>query len=145
MTTAATIGYGSLFKRGDGADPEVFTAIAEVTSADPPSSEADDVEVTNLDSPNRTKEYIQGMIEAGEASLEMNFLPGDATQDATTGLIADHAAGTVKNWQMEFSDAASTTVTFPGYVKRFDPGPVTPSGALTASCVIKVTGPEVWA
>lgn len=144
MSSAATIGYGSKLKRGDGGTPETFTAIAEVFSIEPPSQESDDVEVTNLDSPSRMKEYIAGMGEPGEVSFEMNFLPTHATQDATTGLIADRVSGDVKNWQILFSDAASTTATFAGYVKSFQ-GSLAVSDRLTASCTIKVTGPLVWA
>ena len=144
MASAATIGYGSKLRRGDGATPENFTDIAEVFSIEPPSQESDDVEVTNLDSPNRMKEYIAGMGEPGEVSFEMNFLPTHATQDATTGLIEARVSGDVGNWQIEFSDAASTTATFSGYVKAFQPA-LAVSDRLTASCTIKVTGPVTWA
>jgi len=144
MSSQATIGYGSLFYRGDGATPEVFTKVSEVFSIEPPSQENDDVEVTNLDSPDRMKEYIAGMGEPGELALEMNFLPTDATQDADTGLIADRISGEVKNFRIMFSDASSTTATFAGYVKSFKPG-VAVSDRLTASCTIKVSGPLAWA
>src|SRR5687768_16228446 len=98
--TQATIGYGTLLQRGDGGSPEVFTAIAEVDSISPPQTVADDVEVTHLTSPNRTKEYIQGMLDAGEASAHINWLPGDPTHDEVTGLLANQIAGTVKNWRI---------------------------------------------
>ena len=107
MASAATIGYGSTLKKGDGATPEIFTTIAEVFSIEPPSQESDDVEVTNLDSLGRMKEYIAGMGEPGELSFEMNFLPTNATQDATTGLIADRVSGIVQNFQIEFPSKLS--------------------------------------
>lgn len=140
----ATIGYGSKLKRGDGGAPEIFTAIAEVVTFDPPGGEADEVEVTNLDSADRRKEHIQGMIESGEVAMEMNFLPTDATQNSSTGLIADLASGTVKNWQLLYSDAAGTTATFAGFIKAFAPGTVETGAALRATATIKVTGGVVW-
>ncbi len=141
----ATIGYGSKLKRGDGGTPEIFTAVAEIVSFESPSLEADEVDVTNLDSAARLKEYLSGMIEPGEVGMEMNFLPTNITQNATVGIIADQAAGTVKNWQILFSDLGGSTVTFAGFVKSFSPGTIDASGALRASATIKVSGTLIWA
>lgn len=137
--TQATIGYGTLLQRGDGGSPEVFSAIAEVISITPPQAVADDVEVTHLSSPNRTKEYIQGMIDAGEASISINWLPGDATHDELTGLLANQISGAVKNWRIVLPNALLTWQ-FPGYVKSFEPEEITAGDKLGASVTFKVTG-----
>lgn len=144
MSSEATLVYGSKLKLGDGGEPESFTAIAEVKTVDPPDQQADDVEVTNMDSPGRRKEYIPGMIEGGEASFSGNFLPTNPTQDASTGLIALHASGEKRNWQIVFSDAAATTVTFEAYVKSFKPDMGDVGSPLGFSCTLKVTGDPVW-
>jgi hypothetical protein len=141
--TSATIGYGTLLKRGDGGSPEVFTAIAEVTSITPPQAAADDVEVTHLTSPNRTKEFIQGMIDAGEASIHINWIPNDATHDELTGLLANQIAGTVKNWQIVLPSGVLIWQ-FPGYVKTFEPDEITAGDALGANVTFKVTGASTY-
>lgn len=142
--TQATIGYGTLLKRGDGGSPEVFAAIAEVVGITPPQAVADDVEVTHLSSPNRTKEFIQGMIDAGEASFSINWLPSDSTHDELTGLLANQISGAVKNWQVVLPNALLTW-TFPGYVKSFEPDEITAGDKLGASVTIKVTGASTYA
>ena len=141
----ATIGYGSKLRRGNGdGPPETFTPIAEVVSVEPPDQEADDVEVTNLDSPDGFKEYIAGMTEPGECSLEINFLPGNASHNATTGLLADKASGEVKNWELEFSDPGATKCRFSGYVKKFAASTVSPKDPLRANVTLKLSGTIAW-
>ena len=65
----AIIGYGTIIARGNGAVPEVFTAIAEVISIDGPGLDSDDVEVTHLSSPGGYREYKGGLKEPGEVSM----------------------------------------------------------------------------
>ena len=65
MTTAAQIGAGTLFKRGDGASPEVFTTIAEVTSVDGPTSVFDIIDVTTMESTGNDREFIAGKGDPG--------------------------------------------------------------------------------
>lgn len=72
----AVIGYGTVFAIGDGATPEVFVSIAEMTDLNPPADEMDIIETTHMGSPNRTKEFIGGMTDAGSASFDMHFIPG---------------------------------------------------------------------
>ena len=50
MTAAAKAGVGTTFSVGDGASPEVFTAIGEIVNASGPNISAEQIEVTTLDS-----------------------------------------------------------------------------------------------
>lgn len=144
----AQIGYGTLLKRGNGASPEVFTPVAEITSITPPQAESDDVEVTHMESPGRTKEYIAGMVEAGEAAFKGNWIPGNATQDHLVGVLADQKAGTVRNWQIVVPPGtaapAGLTWSFSGYVKKFNPD-ISVSDKLSFDASIKVSGASTYA
>jgi predicted secreted protein len=139
--TQAVIGYGARlaceFASG------VFTDVAEVVNIGAPQGAADDVDVTNQDSPNRTKEYIRGMIEQGEATFTMNWLPNDATQDQTNGVLALFISGETKNWKITLP-AATLVWTFPGYVKTFNPS-INTNEALTVEVGLKVTGASTFA
>ena len=53
--------------------------IAEVTAVTPPNPQTDQIEATHFNSPNRRREYISGLIEDGEGTFEMNFVPGSAS------------------------------------------------------------------
>ncbi|HKQ02635.1 MAG TPA: phage tail tube protein [Actinomycetes bacterium] len=140
--TQAKIGYGTRlaceFTTG------VYTDVAEVVTIGPPQPVADDVKVTNQDSPNRTHEYISGMIEAGEASMTLNWLPNDPTQDETTGLLALSISGATKNWRITTPHTPPLIWTFPGYVKAFKPA-IPTEGAMTSEVTLKVTGASTFA
>ena len=74
MTTSARIGYGAaLSKQTAPGPPAVFTAIAELLSFDPPGSSVDTVDATHMGSPSAYREFIAGLIDAGEVSAEVNF------------------------------------------------------------------------
>lgn len=145
MATQAMIGYGTLFQRGNGdGPPETFQTISETAEINPPQSEADDVEVTHLNSPGRRKEFIQGMSDAGEASLSVNWIPDHPTQDHLTGLLADKNSGAVKTWRIVLPGGLLTW-TFSGYVKSFAPDTISANDPLKATVTIKVTGAESFA
>ncbi|QPC87416.1 histidine kinase [Mesorhizobium sp. NBSH29] len=77
--TAARIGYGTVLEIALATAPTAFTFIRETFSATPPSDTDDQVDATHFQSPNRYREFIPGLTDAGEASFEMNYVPGSAT------------------------------------------------------------------
>ncbi len=74
--TEARIGYGSALELALASDPANFTYVSEVFNGTPPSDTDDQHDASHWQSPNRTREYIPGMTDAGEASFEMNYVPG---------------------------------------------------------------------
>ena len=77
--TGTSIGYGHVLEIALASAPTVFTYIKEVFDATPPADSDDQVEATHMQSPNRRREYIPGLTDSGEASYEMNYVPGSAT------------------------------------------------------------------
>lgn len=140
----AVSGYGTLLKMGDGAEPEVYTTVAEVKDIGGPEMEADVIEVTNQDSTGGWKEFIAGLLDAGEVTFDVNWLPGDATQDATTGLVSVMFARVKRNFRLQWpGTGAGKVCTFPALVTGISPdSPV--DDANTASITLKVTGPPVF-
>ncbi len=141
----ATTSFGTLFQRGDGVTPtEGFTTVAEVKDIDAPELSRSVHDVTHQQSPDGYNEKIGGIRDGGEVSFTLNFLPGNATQDATTGLISDLHTDTKRNYRLVFPDADGTTWTFPGLVTSFKAkAPV--DGALEADVTVTVCGKPVIA
>jgi hypothetical protein len=137
--TEATIGYGSIFGIGDAASPEVFTALAEVSNITPPSDTVDTIDATHMASPNRTREFIQGLIDPGECSFDLNFIPGNSADDA---IQAWKAAGGRKNCRITFPN--SVTWTFAALLTGYEPA-VPVDDKMTATVTLKVTGSYVTA
>jgi hypothetical protein len=77
--TEARIGYGTVLEIALASAPTDFTYIRETYNATPPSDKDDQVDATHFQSPNRYREFIPGLTDAGEASVEMNYVPGSAT------------------------------------------------------------------
>jgi hypothetical protein len=133
----ATIGYGTTFAFGDGAVPEVFTALAEVTDITPPSDSVDIIETTHMSSPNRTKEFVAGLNDPGECSFDIHFLPG-VGDDAL--IQAKRNVGTKANYQIEYPSGA--TWTFAGILTGYAPT-VPVNDRMTATVTFKVTSSYV--
>lgn len=69
----AQIGYGSRFQiYHDGA----WVDLGEVNNLTLPSAIVDQVDVTSMRSIGRTRTYIDGLINAGSCSFDMNYVPG---------------------------------------------------------------------
>lgn len=134
--TEAAIGYGSKFAIGDGADPEVFTDVAEVTSITPPSDTIDVIDATHMQSPNKTREFVEGLIDPGECSFDINFVPGG---DADTAIQALKGTG-VHNFRITFApgDTGAVTWDFAGILTGYEPD-VPVDDKMTASVTVKVT------
>ena len=142
--TDALSSFGTFLKIGDGGTPEAFTTISEVRDISGPSLSLDTEEVTNHDSPGGWEEFVTTILRSGEVTFDINYHPTESTHDAGTGLIADMVAKTLRNFQLVFTDVASTTWSFAAYVTGFEPTePV--AGALSAACTLKITGQPVLA
>ncbi|MEE4290116.1 MAG: phage tail tube protein [Cycloclasticus sp.] len=93
---------GVTIKRGDGAGTEVFNLFPEVISMSGLGKTNPLVEVTNFDSTG--KEYIAGLADGTEVTLEANYLPADTQQQ---GLIADVDAGLNRNFEIAITDGTT--------------------------------------
>lgn len=130
--------YGSKFKMGDGGGPEVFTTIAEITDITPPPLSRDAIDVTNQDTTNGWREKIPGFRDGGEVTFKCNWLPQNATQNATTGLLASFNDNLLHHWRITLPDNL-TNVNFSGFVSGYEPDlPIEEQGQL--SITITVSG-----
>lgn len=136
----AVAGFNSLLQIGDGATPtENFTTIAEVKDISGPSLSLNPVGVTNQSSTGGWAEFIGGLLDAGEVTFDINYLPTHATHNAATGLIRDLVNRTKRNFKLIFPNAGATTWAFTALVTAFSPSePV--ADALTASVSLKISG-----
>lgn len=138
--TNAIIGHGLVYAIEDSpAGTGTFTNVAEVIDLTPPNTMTDDVDATHFESPNKFREYIPGLIEPGDCSFRINWIPND-----TTGarLMALRTSGEVLQHQVTWPNGV--TWTFSAYVKGFEPD--TPiDGRMTATVTCKVSGSVVEA
>jgi len=131
--------FGADLQMSDMAATPVFTSIAEVKDLNGLGLQQATAEVTNQSSAGRFREFIATVIDGGEIAFEINYVPTNATHDASTGLVSVLESGVTTNFKLIFPDATSTTWDFAGIVTGFEPSaPV--DGAMAASVTIKVSG-----
>ena len=134
--TEAMIGYGSRFAISTD-DGTTWNDIAEVTDITPPSDNIDVIDATHMGSPNATREFILGLNDPGEASFEMNFIPGS---DADTTIQAVRAARERVRCRITFPN--NVTWTFSGILTGYEPA-IPTEDKMTATVTFKVTGSYV--
>jgi len=135
----ATSSFGTLLKIGNGSTSETFATIAEVRDIKGPNLKLNTKEVTSHSSTDGWKEYIGTLLEAGEISFDLNWLPADSTHSFSAGLVKDMVGRTKRNFQIVFPAAAPLTWSFTALVVGFNPGaPV--DGELLGSVTLQVTG-----
>lgn len=119
----------------------VWTTITEVLDIKGPNQKADMVEVTNQSSPNNYKEWLMTLIDGGDVTFPCNWVPGDGTQDSTTGLLSWLQGRGIQDWRIvPPSPNAAHTVAFSGFVSDWGPGfPVAKQADLAIT--LKVSGP----
>ena len=100
---------GTVFKIGNGDSPLTYTVISEVVSFSGFDGSAAEIDTTHLGS--TAKEYLMGLQDFGNLTLESNYLPADAGQ---VKLRTAKASREVQDFKIEFSD--SSTATFQAYV-----------------------------
>jgi hypothetical protein len=116
----AIAAFGTKLQRGDGGAPEGFVTISDQIEFDIPELERAGIEVTHAESPGSWAEFISaGVKQLNSFSLTINYKPTEATHNATLGVIADWAAGAVKNYKLLFPDASAWT--FGCIVLKFKP------------------------
>jgi hypothetical protein len=136
--TAALLGYGAVFEIATENSPDSYVALAEVTNITPPSADVDQVDTTHMQSPGRYREFIDGLIDGGECSCEINFIPGNATDQRMFELLALPTGVThARNCRISFANGV--TWSFLGTLTGYEPD-VPVDDRMTATITFKVSG-----
>lgn len=135
MSSQALEAQGMELRIGNGASPEVFTAISEISTFSGPGGAATIIDVTDLSS--LAKEKRMGLADEGQLSFTINYIPND-TQHAL--LRTQRANRQETNFKLIFTDdSPSTTWSFAAFVTGFS---VTAAvdGVVQANVTLEITG-----
>lgn len=133
--------FGAQIYIGDGATPtEAFTAVAEIGDVEGPDMSKEAIDMTHHASAGKTREFASGLRDSGTLAFPINLLPGNATHDETTGLVAKYEGDVLTNWKIAMADTDVTVYSFAGVLTGYSPkNPV--DGKLSADIEIKISGP----
>lgn len=122
--------FGVVFELAEGSS---FTPIANVTNIDGPETERETIDVTAHDSPDAWREFVGGLKDGGEVSLELNYDPREHDT-----LLAQFDSDDLVPCRLRWPNDIGHW-TFPAIMTAFKPGaPV--DDKLAAETTWKVSG-----
>ena len=133
-------GYGVTIGWGDGATAETFTLFAEVNTVGLPNENTEFIDVTHATSPNKRREFIAGLVDPGEVSMELNMVQADYKQ------LRDDLGGDERNYEITIPDdnySTKPTIEFPGIVSSLEVE-LGVEDKVTCSVTFKVTGDPTY-
>lgn len=122
----------TLKKAGEEGEDLVLAHLASIGEQ---STEAEEIDVTTLDSPNRSKEFIQGAKDPGSIEVTAN----NCFDGQVAKLQAVFDAGTTRQWVETYPDKKGT-LTYDAYISAFGFGEATTDGLATVTFTLRLTG-----
>ena len=135
-TPIAQPAINTLVQMGDGNSPEVFTTVANVSSITGLGLSAMVQDVTSHSTAVPWREKITTLLDAGDLSFDIFFIPNDTGHKA---LLAVFTGRTLKDWRLVFPDTNATKWLFQAYISKFSmSAPV--DGVIKAAITFSATG-----
>ncbi len=130
---AATRAQGTTLKFTPAGGTQVV--VGKLTSVGEIAPEAEEVDITTLESTGGYREYMQGFRDSGELEITGFHDADDAGQTALRTAFASGASG---SFEVKFPD--DTAVTFSGFIKSHTIGSAEVDGAIGFGAVIRISG-----
>lgn len=143
---SALAAINTLFKIGSQGCPQTFTTIANVGDLSGPSVSGTVVDVTSHSTGSPWREKIVTLLDGGEISLPLFFIPSSSGPDGhngTNGLLSVFTNRELRRYSLTFPDGAQTTYYFDAYITKFNfTEPV--AGVVTANCTFTITSEPIF-
>lgn len=135
--TAAKTGWGGEFWFDNNSGS--LTELVEVKSFTLPNGTVEQLDATHLKSPGRRREKIAGMIDDGDLSVTLNYVPGSVTdllimQAFTEGDIRSYAA------EIPRASGVNWVVSGDAFISGVDRGEITPDGIMEVTVTFTLSG-----
>lgn len=137
--TQGVVGYNTIIKRGNGATPEVFSAITEPKDITGPQITAEFADFTHMQSPSGFRERKPTYKSSGDVTFKVNYVHSDTSH---AGLISDALANppTARNFQLCYPD--NSRIDFTAYVSIQWTSPM--NGPLEMNVTLSCEGQVSW-
>jgi hypothetical protein len=130
---SVTQGYQTIFSYGNmptASGSTAWTDFAGIDDIKPPKIESEDIDISNMTSPDQFKQFVAGWANGGEAEVKIQF---EKSQNATIyGLFRVN-----KGYKITFADGSAWA--FDGYIKSFA-NEVDREKIVTADTMVKISG-----
>lgn len=136
--TQATRTMGTTLEKTKSGQEAEDLRIANLTSIGEIGVESEEIDTTDLDSPDNYKEFIAGSKDAGEVSLAGNI----KDESNVEKMLALAESQTVEEWTVNYPSGAKWV--FKAFVKSFKDGEKTTDGLATFSATLRISGKPVY-
>lgn len=138
MEKQATRTMGTtLIKTKSGSEAEDLK-IANLTSIGEIGVESEEIDTTDLDSPDNYKEFIAGSKDAGELNIAGNI----KDESNVEKMLALAESQSVEKWTVTYRSGAKWV--FSAFVKSFKDGEKTTDGLATFTASLRISGRPVY-
>ena len=137
-TKQATRTMGTTLSKTKSGDETEDLRIANLTSIGEIGVESEEIDATDLDSPDNYKEFIAGSKDAGEVSLAGNI----KDESNVEKMLALAESQSVEEWTVTYPSKA--TWKFKAFVKSFKDGEKTTDGLATFTATLRISGKPVY-
>lgn len=144
-TPIAVAAINTLLQLGNGSSPEVYTSVANVGDITGLSMQATVVDVTSQSNGSPFRQKIVTLLDAGQVSFPLYFVPDDAGHALLLHIFTTRASdylaitGGGAPWRLQFPDQDATRYAFNAYISKFSQkAPV--AGVIVADTTLEVVG-----
>ena len=134
----ATRTMGTTLTKVKSGDEGQDLKIANLTSIGEIGVESEEIDATDLDSPNNYKEFIAGSKDAGEVSIAGNI----KDESNVEKMLALAESQSLEQWNVEYPSGAKWV--FTAFVKSFKDGEKTTDGLATFTATLRISGKPVY-
>ena len=138
MNGTATRTMGTTLKKKKSGSELTDTVIANLTSIGEIGVESEEIDATDLDSPNNYKEFIAGSKDAGEVSLAGNI----KIESNVEKMLALAESQSLEDWVVTYPSGAKWE--FKAFVKSFKDGEKTIDGLASFTASLRISGKPTY-
>lgn len=138
MEKQATRTIGTTLTKGKSGDELEDLKIANLTSIGEIGVESEEIDATDLDSPDNYKEFIAGSKDAGEVSIAGNI----KDESNVEKMLALAESQSIEKWTVTYPSGAKWV--FNAFVKSFKDGEKTTDGLATFTASLRISGKPVY-
>lgn len=138
MEKQATRTMGTTLTKGKSGDELEDLKIANLTSIGEIGVESEEIDATDLDSPDNYKEFIAGSKDAGEVSIAGNI----KDESNVEKMLALAESQSIEKWTVTYPSGAKWV--FNAFIKSFKDGEKTTDGLATFTASLRISGKPVY-
>lgn len=138
-TQEASIGWGGKFALSTDQTEGNLVELVQVVSFPLPEVEVDQVETTHLQSPDRFKEYDDGLADGGSVAVLLNFRPGSDTDEMIDDWETARGKRMVR-FTVPLQGVPVKTYTCLATFQGYNRGTVSPGEKMEATLTVKLSG-----